>query len=405
MTTHYLSFERRHSAGFFLRAHEQDAPDTSGQNAVAASSVALSADQLAWAKQVYAEQAPARDAAATRANALSDAQLAATQQQTQIAANAENQYTTTFQPLENQMASDAAGYDTPERRQAAAAAAAGGIESQVSAQRDASERALARQGVDPSSGKALGLAGAQNIAAAAAKAGAATQAERNVETVGAAKVADAVNLGRGIASSQATSAQLALAQGNSSVANSTTGLADTASGTGLVSGGYSGALSGLATAGSIYGSVANEQAAANSANSSIFGGLGSVVGQYAGSTSGSKAITSLISDKNQKRGRKPASTKSSLKGLRDLKVEKWQYKPGSAADDGGRDHVGPMAQDVQRGLGDAAAPGGTTLDPVSLHGHTIAAIQELAKGQEKLAGQVKGLASARRPAPSRAAAH
>jgi len=378
-----LTFERRHSAGFFLRAcMGGDAPDTSGQNAAAVMTAQLSKEQLDWAKSVYAETAPDRAAAATRAAAVSDAQLASLNQQTSIAAQANDDYQATYRPLEQKVAADAASYDSPERRAAAAASASAGVESQISAQRAASARAMERQGVDPSSGKALGLASAQNIAAAAAKAGASTAAERNVETVGAAKLADAVNLGRGIASAQGTSASLALNAGNSSVGNAQTALGATTSGTGLVQQGYAGAQQGLASSANIYGSIASQQTAANSSSNALMGSLGSAAG-----------MAMMMSDEDQKHSRKKSSSKASLAGLLNLKVEKWKYRDDSPAADGGREHVGPMAQDVRRGLGDATAPGGRLIDMVSMHGHTIGAIQELAKGQERLAKQVKGLGS------------
>jgi hypothetical protein len=242
-------------------------PDTSGQNQAALEQSKLSREQLDWAKEVYAETAPERAEAAARANAVSDAQLAATQQQTAIAADAYKDYTTTYRPLEQEIVAEAQGYDTPERRAAEAAAAGADVQTQVDAQRAATMREMQRAGVNPASGKIMALQGSMDLGAAKAKAGAANTAVRQIETIGAAKKADAANLGRNIASSQATNASLALQQGNSSVANAGAGLAATNSGTAAMQAGYSGAQSGLAGAANTYGNIATVQGQASAASS------------------------------------------------------------------------------------------------------------------------------------------
>lgn len=261
------SFEQRHSRGGRALPMGGGSPDTSGQNQAALMQAELSKEQLDWAKEVYAETAPERADAAARANAVSDAQLAATQQQTAIAADAYKDYTDTYRPLEQQIVAEAQAYDTPERRASEAAAAGADVQTQVDAQRAATMREMQRAGVNPASGKIMALQGSMDLGAAKAKAGAANTAVRQIETIGAAKKADAANLGRNIASSQATNASLALQQGNSSVANAGAGLAATNSGTAAMQAGYSGAQSGLAGAANTYGNIAAVQGQASAASS------------------------------------------------------------------------------------------------------------------------------------------
>jgi hypothetical protein len=86
------------------------------QQAAAMKMSELSAEQLAWAKQVYAETAPDRAAATQRANAVSDAQLESMDTQTALAKDYADYNKSTFRPLEQGIVADAAGYDTPERR-------------------------------------------------------------------------------------------------------------------------------------------------------------------------------------------------------------------------------------------------------------------------------------------------
>lgn len=269
-------FETRHGlVGSARYWGSSSAPDTSGQNAAALMQAELSKEQLDWAKQIYAESTPERNEANARANEISDAQLAATKQQTQIAADAYNDYKSTYQPLEQSLVAEAQGYDTPERRAAEAAKASADVQAQVDAQRGATMREQERSGVNPASGKIMALQGAMDLGAAKLKAGAANMAVRQVETVGAAKKADAANLGRGIASSQATNASLAMQQGNSSVANSGAALAATNSGTATMQQGFSGAQAGLAGASNTYGSIAAAQGATSSANSAnLTAGIG-----------------------------------------------------------------------------------------------------------------------------------
>ncbi len=71
-----------------------------------------------------------------------------------------------------------------------------------------------------------------------------------------------------------------------------------------------------------------------------------------------------------------------LEGIRKIKSNlKWNYKDKNK---GANEHVGPMAQDVNKHLGDEYAPGGKSIDVVSLNGASMAAIKELANEQDKM---------------------
>jgi len=234
---------------------------------------ALSQQQLDWAQRIYAEQAPARDAATSQAQQISQAQLDQMRQQTQIAAQAQEDYQQTFRPVEQQLAAEAMSYDTPERRAAAAAEATASVEQQLAAQRGATMREMERSGVDPSSGKTAALAASMDLNAAKLKAGAGTAASRNVETVGRAMRADVANLGRGIASSQATNAALASTLGGQAIGATGAGLAAQQQGANFLQGAYGQAVSGLGSAGSAFGNLSNRAATASqqSANDTAAG--------------------------------------------------------------------------------------------------------------------------------------
>ena len=70
-------------------------------------------------------------------------------------------------------------------------------------------------------------------------------------------------------------------------------------------------------------------------------------------------------------GNSPLNTVSSLES----KI--WNYNPNRSANDPNVDHVGPMAQDMQKVGGNKLAPGGTTVDLVSANGLNMAAIKEM----------------------------
>lgn len=273
-----LSFEQRHSAGYRLTPMGGGGSvDNSGQNYAARMQADLSREQLDWAKEIYASTADERATTSDLANQLSRSQLEQSQQQTAIARQAQDDYNNTYRPLEQSMVEEAKNYDTPERRAAAAAAASADAETAIAAQRGATMREMERAGVNPASGRTIAMQSGIDLGAAKVKAGAANTAMRQVETIGAAKKADAVNLGRGIASSQATNAALAMQQGNSSVGNSTTSLNAASAGVNGMQAGFQGAQQGLASAGQMYGNIASQQqSAANADSANTSAGIGAI---------------------------------------------------------------------------------------------------------------------------------
>lgn len=362
-----------------------DQPDNSGMNAAAVQQAALSKEQLDWSKQIYAETAPDRADATHRANLVSDAQLESMNTQTGLAKDYDAYNKSTFRPLEQGIVADAQSYDTTARRESEAAKAMAGVEMSLANQRSASNRDLERSGVAPGSAKQLALSGAMDLGSAKLKAGAANAARTQVETIGQARKMDAANLGRGLASSQATSAGLALTAGNSASANGLASGNINAQGNQIMTSGYAGAQQGLAGAAGTYGNIARIQQDSANSDSATMSSLGSMAGTAA----------MMYSDKNMKERRKPVSSKMSLAAVRKIPVESWKYKRGSAGDDGGATHTGPMAQNVRKGLGDATAPGGKKIDLISMNGHTISALQEIAKGQDKIDKRLMRLENAR----------
>lgn len=75
--------------------------------------------------------------------------------------------------------------------------------------------------------------------------------------------------------------------------------------------------------------------------------------------------------------------KAALAGIRKSKVFNWSYRKGQGED---TEHkfTGPMAQDVNKNLGEGVSPTGKEIDMVSMNGANMLAIQELAAQQEEM---------------------
>ncbi|GEQ76473.1 hypothetical protein CTTA_3478 [Comamonas testosteroni] len=253
--------------------------DNSGANAAALMQAQLSKEQLDWAKQIYGETADERAAATAVADQVSRSQLEAQNLQNKVAQAGYEDYTSTYRPLEQKLVADAQAYDTPERRAAEAASASADVETSIAAQRGATMRAMERSGVNPASGKVMAMAGALDIGAAKAKAGAANTAMKTVEQQGYARRMDAANLGRNIASAQGTSASIASQIGAGAVGSANAGLGAATSGQGILNSGYAGAQAGLAGAANTYNQIASNEIRASQSNDAIWGAFGSAAGK------------------------------------------------------------------------------------------------------------------------------
>ena len=348
------------------------APDNSGINAAAVKQADMSAEQLAFAKQIYGESAPDRAEASQRARTTSDLQMQAARKQMALTDDYADYNKNTFRPLEQSIVADAAAYDTPQRREAEAAKSVATVEQSLATQQGITSRNLERAGVQPGSGRALALQSAFDLNAASMKAGAANTARTQVETIGAARKADAANLGRNLASNQATSAGIALNAGNAAVANGQVPLSVAQGGAAGMNSGFAGAQQGLSGAASTYGTIGNINAKAAESGNAMWGALGQIGGAM------------IVSDVTKKQDIDPVDPAQALASVEDTPVSNWAYKQGVVPGEDGAKHTGPMAQDVQRTMGDKVAPKGKKIDLVSMNGITMAAVQGLSQKVDRI---------------------
>ena len=169
-------------------------PDYSALAASSAESAKLesqtSREQLDWAKQQYADQAP-------YTNAYLKSMTASTDQQLANAQSDRARYENIYQPVEDQFVSTAQNWNAPSRAQQQAAAAEADVATQFDAQRKAALGSLESYGIDPSQTRFGALDLGTRVSQAAAMAQAGTQSRRETEAMGLSLQGEAINIGKG----------------------------------------------------------------------------------------------------------------------------------------------------------------------------------------------------------------
>lgn len=261
------------------------APDPQiGKSAMA--NVELGKDWLSFAKEQFASGNARQDVTDALNTKVINQQL-----QTQDEANTwgrEDRERTknTFQPLEDTFVETAKNYATPDKQAQAAATAAADVQSAANVQRQAGVRQMASMGVSPDSGRFAGVTRANDTNIALASAGAQNNARQVVRDKGLALTADAINMGKGLASSTATAYGIGTNSGNSAVANNASGNANFYANQGVMAQGFNGAVGANNSAGSmlnnLYGNQLNAWSAQQQANATSSAGVGSMIGSLAG---------------------------------------------------------------------------------------------------------------------------
>jgi len=177
------------------------APDYSAQAASSLESAKLSAqtsrEQLDWAKQQYADQAPQTKAFMDQMLETSRQSQAAQTEQMANARKAQGYYESTYQPIESGMAREAQAYASPQRTAENAAMAQADVANTYAGQRNAALQTLEGYNIDPSQTRYGALDLGARISQAAAQAGAGTQSRLQTEAVGRGLQTQAANMGRG----------------------------------------------------------------------------------------------------------------------------------------------------------------------------------------------------------------
>jgi hypothetical protein len=234
-------------------------------------SYALGKEQLAWAKEQYAQDKAVSDRVVNSFLETNDTNAA-------TAAKDRARYEQVYQPLEDQLASDAASYSNGSRRDLEMGRAQANVAQQMNAQRAASMQRLQDFGVDPTSLKSQSLDRNFSVQQGAAAAAAGNQASQVVDATGRALRSEAINVGRGypgqIAGQYGTALQAGSGAVNSALATTQSGANTMGTGTQWQG------LGNQSIAG--WGNMLNQgyqnQLAAYNANQNSSTGLGSILG-------------------------------------------------------------------------------------------------------------------------------
>ena len=254
--------------------------------AAALENVELGRDWLEFAKDQFAE-GNERQADTDALNTKVINQQLATQDQANTWAQEDRGRTkTVFQPVEDAFVKTAQEYDTPAKQAEAAAAAKADVMSSAATQQQASARQMASMGISPDSGRFAGITRAQDTNTALAAAGAQNNARQVVRDKGLALKADAINMGKGLASSTAAAYGIGTNAGNSAVANNASGNQNFYANQGVMGQGFSGAIGANNSAGNMLGNLYGNQLQAwnaqQQANATSAAGIGSLFGTVAG---------------------------------------------------------------------------------------------------------------------------
>ncbi len=257
------------------------APDANiGKAALA--NVELGKDWLAFAKDQFAE-GNVRQAATDALNTKVINQQLQSQDEANTWGREDRARTKqVFQPVEDSFVKTAQEYDTPAKQAEAAAAAKADVQANAAQQQATSQRQMASMGISPTSGRFAGISRAQDTNTALASAGAQNTARQIVRDKGLALKADAINMGKGLASSTAAAYGIGTNAGNSAVANNASGNANFFQNGQIMAQGFGGNINANNSAGSmlnsLYGNQLNAWAAGKQADATSSAGLGSMLG-------------------------------------------------------------------------------------------------------------------------------
>ena len=235
----------------------------------------VSREQLAWAKEQYAQ-----DREVTQQ--YLDVMLPSMRAESEAGERERARYQSVFQSVEDELVREARDFGSPERIALEAGKAQADVAQAFDAQRKGALAALESYGVDPSMARSGALDRSARISQAAASAGAANAARTQVENIGRALRGEAINIGRGYPGSIAQAFNTAQAAGGGAV---NANLQTTASGANTMGTGmqWSGLQSGFQQNwGQNVDSQGRAWAAGQQAQASATAGIGAAIGGIAG---------------------------------------------------------------------------------------------------------------------------
>lgn len=344
-------------------------------------------DQLDFTKQQYADEKAYTDSLMPMVKHLLTGQSENFDLTNSLAKKSNDEYEQTFRPIETQFAGEAEEAGTPGMQDAMAGRAGADVQTAIDTQRNATDAALASEGVNPNSSRFVAANRANDILGAAAQAGAETNARLAERDRGLTLQQNAVSIGRGLPAQAIQSVQSSNQSAGGALGTAQTPFnMNMAAGQQFISGTNASVNSNTSAASILNNQYANEIEAAkvNQTAGKGFGSLASIglkavgAGMGAASGGGWAAALGVLSDESVKTDKRPFSGKEAIKAIKAMRVERWRYKDGVA--DAG-EHVGTYAQDFAKatGIGD-----GKSIDVISALGVTQAAVKALIEKVDRM---------------------
>lgn len=283
----------------------------------------LGQDQLAFAREQYERSAPILEG-------IANAQIAAQNEQMEMARDYYNYQRDTFRPLEESIVADAQNFNTEAYREQLASQAAADAGLAFGRTQRANERAMASMGVNPNSGRFAGVNAASNLGLAANRAAAMTGTRRQAEQLGYARSLDAAGLGRNLSGASLAAYGGATASGSAAGGSAQSAgqnyMGNMAIGSGTIGSGLGMNIQGLS-------SVLNAQTNAYvNTNDSFLGDLGGLLGGAA------SAYTAFGSDRRLKENIREVGVDQRTA----LTLYEFNYKA-----DPDKKYIGVMADEVE----------------------------------------------------------
>ena len=246
----------------------------------------LGEDWLSFAKDQYAVSNERQKTTDALSSEVVNQQLASSKQASRWATEDRDRWTNTYKPVEDAYINEASNYGSQENQDKQASEAKATVLSNVSAQNQANNRAMASMGVNPNSGRFQATNNSSAINTALSAANAENTTRQNVRDKGLAMKADVASVGKGLASQAASNSALGVSAGSSSLGSNLASNLSWNTGNQIVAQGYQGAMSGYGNQANIlnsqYGNQLSAWNAQQQANSYSMGGMMSGVGSMAG---------------------------------------------------------------------------------------------------------------------------
>lgn len=358
-----------------------DAPSPAGQIAMAQASEKVGMRQLDIMESLlpyYRQRQDDLDALTKRVN---ETTIGVQRQSADQAKDMFDYSVSTFRPVEQSVVAQAMADSMPDAYARYASGAAARTGQVFSGLQKATERSMRSMGVNPNSARFASANRAAEMDAAVRAGADFNDAYDRAENRGYARRLDAAGLGRNLAGASTAAYGAATGAGSAALSG-----ANQASQT---------AASTIGTA-TQYGQLANQSfgnaiQAHNSVMQAPQGGLDPGLGALIGAGA---SYMMMGSDENIKEDIEPLDGDKALRGINRTKVKSWKYKDGAVPGDD-ETHVGAMAQDMRKNLGEDVAPGGKVINRLAAARANQAAIDALQREVEelesKLAAKSKGV--------------